>query len=70
MSSFISTNELRHVNFGREIIGYKTIPPGNDDSFLLPLKIVGSVAFGFQVHNSIYIDDDFLWYVVTVRLCG
>ena len=26
MSSFVSTNELRHLNLGRELIGYQTMP--------------------------------------------
>ena len=60
MSSFIPTNDLRHLNLGRDFIGYKTsMTPGKENQFLLPCKIFGGVAFGYQVHNRIHVDDDF-----------
>ena len=59
MSSFIPTNELRHLNLGIELIGYKTMTPGTENKFLLPLKVFGGLAFGYQVHNRIHTDDDF-----------
>ena len=58
MSSFISTDELSDLNLRREMILYKTMSSVNNDPFLLPLKTFGGVALGFQLHNSIHIDDD------------
>ena len=35
---------------------------------ILPLKIFGGVAFGYQVHNAIHTDEDFSRSVVTVHV--
>ena len=63
MPSFVPINELRHLTFGRELIGYQamtaTTTAGNKNKLILPLKIFGGVAFGYQVHNAIHTNDDF-----------
>ena len=72
MPSFVLLNELRHLNFGREFIGYQTmtatITAGNENKLILPLKIFGGIAFGYQVHNTIHTDDNFSRSVVTVHV--
>ena len=42
--------------------------PGNENQFLLPLKVLGGVVFGYQVHNHIHTDDNFLQSVVKVHV--
>ena len=72
MSSFVPSDELRHLNLGRELIGYQTMTAtrttGDGKKMILPLKIFGGVAFGYQVHNAIHIDDDYSRSVVTVHV--
>ena len=42
-----------------------TMTAGNEHKLILPLKIFGGVAFGYQVHNTIHTDDDFSRSAVT-----
>ena len=55
MSYSIPTNELWHLNLERELIGYKSMTPGNENKFLLPLKVF-------------HTDDDVLQSVVRVHV--
>ena len=72
MSTFLPSDELRHLNLGRELLGYQTMSPtmtsDNEKKLILPLKIFGGVAFGYQVHNAIHTDDDYSHTVVTVHV--
>ena len=72
MSTFVPSDELRLLNLGRELLGYKTMTPtvttDNEKKLILPLKIFGGVAFGYQVHNAIHTDEDFTRSVVTVHV--
>ena len=72
MSTFIPPGELRHLNLGRELLGYQTMSPtmtsDNEKKLILPLKIFGGLAFGYQVHNAIHTDDDYSRSVVTVHV--
>ena len=72
MSAYVPSDELRHLNLGRELLGYKTMTPTmtseKENTFILPLKIFGGVAFGYQVHNAIHIDQDFSRCVVLVHV--
>ena len=72
MSTFVPSDELRLLNLGRELLGYKTMTPtvttDNEKKLTLPLKIFGGVAFGYQVHNAIHTDEDFSRSVVTVHV--
>ena len=45
-----------------------TMTAGNENKLVLPLKIFGGVAFGYQVHNAIHTDDNFSRSVVTVHV--
>ena len=72
LSTFVPSDELRLLNLGRELLGYKTMTPtvttDNEKKLILPLKIFGGVAFGYQVHNAIHTDEDFSRSVVSVRV--
>ena len=68
MSSLVTTNALQRLNLGIELIEYQIMTAGKENLFLLPLKIFGGVAFGYQVHNRIHTDDDFSRSVVTVHI--
>ena len=72
MSSYVPSEELRQLNLGRELLGYKTMTPSHgtkdEHELILPLKIFGGIAFGFQVHNKIHTDDDYSRSVVSVHV--
>ena len=68
MSSFVPTNALQQLNLGIELIGYQTMTAWKENLLVLPLKIFGGVAFGYQVYNRIHTDDDFPRSVVTVHV--
>jgi hypothetical protein len=70
VATFVSTEELRRVNFAKELIGYKTMTPTSDDTVVIPCKIFGALAYGRNVHLSCHTDRDFSKSVVSVHIDG
>ncbi len=72
MSAFVPSDELRHLNLGRELLGYKTMTPtvttDDETKLILRLKLFGGVAFGYQVHNTIHTNENFSRLVVSVHV--
>ena len=70
LKEYVSTDEIRRLDHGRKLVGYKTMCPMPGLEPSLPPQIFWGVAIGEDVHLPCHTDVDFSYSVVAVHMDG